>query len=180
MIKYLGPNATKFQTELLKLSMRRFYTNHQATEETTKTSTVCNQILTKKQYCVQCTNCNEWLHLPCSDFHHINDYRQPYVAPCSQHYSPSNVSPPATTGSFLPQNAASPPIQPQVENQEIISSPSSFKILQWNCNGLRGCIQELLWFMERHDIKVAALQETKMTSIASISTPNYSLVRVDR
>ena len=54
-------------------------------------------------------------------------------------------------------------------------------LLQWNCNGLRGCAAELLDFLRHHRIAVAALQETKLSDSASLPTfPDYTLVPKNR
>lgn len=54
------------------------------------------------------------------------------------------------------------------------------KILQYNCNGLRDKLQEILHFMDSNNILIAALQETKLTARSHISTPNHAIVRLDR
>lgn len=130
--------------------------------------TVCGIELTRKDYS---TSCNNWLHLRCSGFY--QDQRIFLTIYCSV----LSIAAQSTLQN-IPNYAPVPPAIPPPNNTTI--SNSSFKILQWNCNGLRGCIQELLNFMNIHEIKVAALQETKMTSTANISTPNHSLIRLDR
>ena len=62
-------------------------------------------------------------------------------------------------------------------------SPGGFKILQWNCNGIRSSADRLATFLHQQNILVAALQETKLSISQKTkppSFPNYSLVRKDR
>ena len=54
-------------------------------------------------------------------------------------------------------------------------------ILQFNCNGIQNSKDEIQDFLNKHQIKVAALQETKLTSKSRIpSFQDYVLVRRDR
>ena len=55
-----------------------------------------------------------------------------------------------------------------------------FKILQWNANGIGNKRMELSIFLEAHNVKVVAIQETKLTAKSSPSFQNYTLVRQDR
>lgn len=67
-----------------------------------------------------------------------------YVAPCSQG-SPTPSIPSST-------DPHSPTIQANCEH---------IKVLHCNSNGLRGCIQEIIWFLEKHHIRVAALYKKR-------------------
>ncbi len=54
-------------------------------------------------------------------------------------------------------------------------------LLQYNINGITGKIEELLHYMEKKDIKIGAIQETKLTAKSKkLKTPNYTFVRKDR
>ena len=54
-------------------------------------------------------------------------------------------------------------------------------ILQWNCNGIRSSAAELASFLDSRQVKVACLQETKLSSAAKTpSFPNYAVIRRDR
>ena len=60
-------------------------------------------------------------------------------------------------------------------------SDKTFNILQWNANGIGTKQTELSILLEVHDVKVAAIQESKLT--AKSRSPNiqiYTLVRQDR
>ena len=54
-------------------------------------------------------------------------------------------------------------------------------VLQFNCNGLKGKLTEILLWMKEKEVKIAALQETKLNECSKLSdTSNYTLVRRDR
>ena len=53
--------------------------------------------------------------------------------------------------------------------------------MQWNCDHLQSKIPEHLQFMEKHDIDVAALQETKLRAEdGEITIPGYNVIRKNR
>ena len=52
--------------------------------------------------------------------------------------------------------------------------------MQLNCNGLRDKLQEILRFMQMNNILVAALQETNLSQLCSLTAPEYNIVRKDR
>lgn len=47
----------------------------------------------------------------------------------------------------------------------ILPDVDSPKILQFNCNRLRSKLQEIVRFMEQHNILIADIQEPKFTAI---------------
>ena len=62
-----------------------------------------------------------------------------------------------------------------------MSNSSTLNILQHNTNGITSKIHEILHYMEKHDIKIGAIQETKLTGKSKqLKTPNYTFVRKDR
>ena len=57
----------------------------------------------------------------------------------------------------------------------------NLKILQYNCNGIKNKQTELVNWMKENDVKIAALQETKLSDKSKISDfSDYTLVRKDR
>ena len=53
--------------------------------------------------------------------------------------------------------------------------------LQWNCNGIRGALTGLTTYLRNNDVKVACLQETKLTPrVKDPKIPGYALLRKDR
>jgi hypothetical protein len=62
-----------------------------------------------------------------------------------------------------------------------MSIRDSFKVLQFNCNGLRNKIIEILDFMKDKNIKIAAIQESKLNSNSILpELGDYELIRKDR
>jgi hypothetical protein len=60
-------------------------------------------------------------------------------------------------------------------------SESNFNILQININGLQNSVAELSVFLVKHSIKVACIQETKLSARSKTSTfPGFALIRKDR
>ena len=60
-------------------------------------------------------------------------------------------------------------------------SDKTFNILQWNANGIGNKQTELRIFLEAHTVKVAAIQESKLTAKSSSpNIQNYTIVRQDR
>jgi hypothetical protein len=56
-----------------------------------------------------------------------------------------------------------------------------FKLLQFNTNGIRNSCAELATFLVNHDIKVACIQESKLSSKSKTPPfPGYAVVRRDR
>ena len=56
----------------------------------------------------------------------------------------------------------------------------ALNILQLNINGLAGKAQELEMFLHKNNIKIAALQETKLSSRSRLKFPHFTVVRLDR
>ena len=74
--------------------------------------------------------------------------------------------------------APSPPPSP---DHRPTMSDKTFNILQWNANGISNKQTELSIFLEAHDVKVAAIQESKLTAQSrSQNIQIYTLVRQDR
>ena len=73
-----------------------------------------------------------------------------------------------------------PPPPPTPAHMPTISD-KTFNILQWNANGIGSKQTELSIFLEAHNVKVAAIQESKLTAKSrSPNIQNYTLVRQDR
>ena len=61
------------------------------------------------------------------------------------------------------------------------TSDKTFNILQWNDNGIGNKQTKLSIFLEAHNVKVAAIQESKLTAKSrSPNIQNYTLVRQDQ
>ena len=60
-------------------------------------------------------------------------------------------------------------------------SDKTFNLLQWNANGIGNKRTELSIFLKAHNVKVVAIQESKLTTkLRSPNIQNYTLVRQDR
>ena len=79
------------------------------------------------------------------------------TTPCNTNFNNSNVSSQTTTMS------------------------SSLNILQFNCNGLTRKIDEIIHFMTKNEIQIAAIQETKLsTSSKLLKRGEFTIIRQDR
>ena len=76
------------------------------------------------------------------------------------------------------QRASSPPPSP---THTPTISDKSFNILQWNANGIGNKQTELSIYLEAHNVKVADIQESKLTAKSrSPNIQNYTIVRQDQ
>ena len=77
----------------------------------------------------------------------------------------------------LPSSSISPPPAPPAAQ----STQPRADFLQFNCNGIRGSRFEILDLLSATQVRVAAIQETKLTpSSAPLHTPGFNLIRRDR
>ena len=127
---------------------------------------VCFKNVTGQGTSYLCTRCSHWVHSKCPGLRNTADYRKAngwiYTA-CMAPPRPRVHSPP-------PSPAHTPTM-----------SDKSFNILPWNANGIGNKQTELSIFLEAHNVKVAAIQEFKLTGKSrSPNIQNYTLVRHDR
>ena len=119
---------------------------------------VCKKIVNWKTKSVFCTKCKAWCHVRkkdnCSGLKNHRDYNNTWKCPpCLQQ-----------------QNIKQP-------EPEFID----FKILQFNCNGLRNKVTEILNWMKKKEIKIAAFQETKLSEKVQLNDlGDFILIRKDR
>ena len=120
---------------------------------------VCTAKVTWTSNSVKCSKCKLWCHVRksnntnCSELVNFGDYTPQWCCPkCAK------------------------------QNQHIPKSVrDSFKILQFNCNGLRNKIIELLNFMKDENIKITAIQESKLNNNSILpELGDYHLIRKDR
>ena len=124
-----------------------------------------------------------------------------WIGPCCKHphpssytsssppsTSPPSTTPPSTSPPSNPPPQSTPPPQPPPPPPPTHTQPpqnnlpyNKLNILQININGLAKKFDELLYFMNKHKVHIAAIQETKFTDKTKIqSTPKYTLVQKDR
>ena len=127
---------------------------------------VCTRNVTSIGTSYLCTRCSQWVHSRCSGLQNAADYHKANGWICTACKTPPQPLTP------------SPPPSP-VHTATI--QDKSFNILQWNANGIGNKLTELGIFMEQQHVKVAAIQESKLTAKSrSPSILNYTLVRRDR
>ena len=110
---------------------------------------VCTRNVISRGVSYQCNICSGWVHAKCSGLLNAAQYRRSKdwtCDPCST--STTQQSPP-------------PAPAPSVEE---ISDDSTFTVLQLNANGLGNKLTELGVVLERDKVKVAVIQESKLSS----------------
>ena len=126
----------------------------------------CSKNVTSQRTSYLCTRCSHWVHSRCSGLRNAADYRKANGWIC--------------TACMTPPQSRAPPPPPTPAHRPTISD-KTFDILQWNANGIVSKQTELSIFLEAHNVKVAAIQESKLTAKSrSPNIQNYTLVRQDR
>lgn len=127
---------------------------------------------------ILCTSCDLWVHTKksCRSIKASEYIRGVYKCPSCMSRPPAvEVQPPPH-----PAPPRHPGRQPQTSGDAPITIPS-LPILQWNANGIRLKASELHHFLVSKNIKVAAIQETKLiTTSRSPVFPGFTLCRQDR
>lgn len=136
---------------------------------------ICQNNIHKNTTSVKCNGCYNWCHLrSCSGLQHHRHWNQHFLAQCCTTTRTPYVSTQPTPRTQHP--LAVPPLLPPTSTP----SPTSLNILQLNCNGLRSKLDEIVHFMEKNDVLIATIQETKLNLNVNVSLPNYTIVRRDR
>ena len=127
---------------------------------------VCFKNVTSQGTSYLCTRWSHWVHSRCSGLRNAADYRKANGWICTACMTPPR-----------PRTPSPPPSPAHMPTM----SDKTFNILQWNANGIGNKQTELSIFLEAHNVKVAAIQESKLTAKSrSPNIPNYTLVRHDR
>ena len=119
---------------------------------------------------VQCTKCEDWLHVKCSKLANARERKKipSWTGPCCKS-QPIPPPPPPPSGPPPPPNPAR-----NFDN-------SNLNILQLNINGIGNKLEELKLFLNKNDIHIAAIQETKLTEKSKApEIKNYTMLRKDR
>ena len=111
---------------------------------------------------LECSSCLRWTHFKCCGTGPSDYHRQTFKCPpCSSASSASSLRRP--------------------RSKPFRSRPTDIVILQLNINGLSRKTTELFDFTTNNDIKIIALQETKLSPNSRIPNfPNFTLLRKDR
>ena len=102
--------------------------------------------------------CSHWVHSRCSGLRNAVDYRKANGWICTACMTPPQPTPTHT----------------------LTMLDKTFNILQWNANGIDNKLTELSILLEAHNVKVASIQELKLTTKSRSTIQNYTLVRPDR
>ena len=125
-------------------------------------SVFCFKNVTSQGTSYLCTRCSHWVHSRCSGLRNVPDYHRANGWIC-------------TTCRTPPQPHA--PSQPPRPAHMLTILYKTFNLLQWNANGIGKKLTELSIFLEAHNIKVAAIQESKLTAKSrSLNIQNYTIV----
>ena len=109
---------------------------------------VCTSNVTSRGVSYMCNRCSGWVHSKCSGLQNAAEYRRIKNWACISCSSPPTPQ--------IPKPLPSP-ITPKA------SDGDPFTILQFNANGIGNKQVELGDFLERHKVKVAVIQESKLT-----------------
>ncbi|XP_054088729.1 uncharacterized protein LOC128922414 [Zeugodacus cucurbitae] len=78
-------------------------------------------------------------------------------------------------------NPPSPPVRHSLTPMVTPATSRHTRLLQFNCNGLQSKIEEIVDFMSREGISIAAVQETKLNSHSDLlSCAGFNVLRKDR
>ena len=127
---------------------------------------VCFKNVTRQCTSYLCTRCSNSVHSRCYGLRNVSDYHRANGWIC--------------TACMTPPQPRAPSSPPSPAHTTTISD-KTFNILQWNANGIGNKQTELSIFIEAHNVKVAAIQESKHTGKwRSPNIQNYTLVQHDR
>ena len=130
------------------------------------TCPVCARNVTSRGVSYQCNRCSGWVHAKCSGLLNAAQYRRNRDWACG----PCSTTPPTP----LPHPTPTP-------HTDKKSDDSTFKVLQLNANGISSKLTELGVVMENNKVKVALIQESKLTPKSkNPCIQNYITVRKDR
>ena len=128
---------------------------------------VCTSTITGRGVSYMCNRCSGWLHSKCTGLQNAAEYRR-----IIKNWACISCSSPPTPQ--IPKPLPSP-ITTKASNAD------PFIILQFNLNGIGNKQVELGDYLERHKVKVAVIQESKLT--LNSRTPyiqNFTTVRKKR
>ena len=144
---------------------------------------VCSRTISERKPSVQCFGCGEWLHIGCSGLKNSRErQRRPqWTGPCCAEQIGTTASDTHQVSSPCPRTGkrAGKTNQNKVTNSTQILE--NLTILQFNANGISGKIDEIILFMEQNGVRIAIIQETKLSSASKLNlSDKYTLIRKDR
>ena len=153
---------------------------------------VCDKLISGNCPSVKCNKCDKWCHLRksnnCSKIGRSKKETNAFICekcdnkPCDRNPNGISSQPTSQPAPSPPPPPPPPPRpNPRPPPDPIHERSFDLKILQFNCNGLKGKLDQVIDMMEKNNLKIAALQETKFTNKSKIpDIPDYALVRSDR
>ena len=133
---------------------------------------VCARDVTSRGVSYGCTKCTGWVHAECSGLLNAAQCRRIKDWTCN----PCSAS--KTQQPTPPLPLPSPTPAPSAEQ---ISDDSTFNVLQFHVNGIGNKLTELGVVLERNKVKVAVIQESKLSSKSkNPCIRNYTTARKDR
>ena len=119
---------------------------------------VCDKNIGRNYYSYVWNACKQWVHKKCSSLIPPQQHNRKWICSKSNQQQPSLI-----------------------QQQQQLPDAESLKILQLNIDGVGNKLTELSQLLERHKIKIAVIQESKLsTRSKDPSIKNYSTVRQDR
>ena len=116
----------------------------------------------------KCTKCYGWVHTKCTGILNAAQYRKKSDWTCDACSAPQS------------QHSPRPTRSPALPTKQI-SDGSTFNVLRVNANGIGNKLTELEVVLERNKVKVAVIQESKLSSKSkNPCIQNYITVRKDR
>ena len=113
---------------------------------------VCTRNVTSRRVSYECTKCYGWVHAKCPGILNAAQYRRKSDRTCDAYSAPQSQQSPPPTRSPAP----APPTKQ-------ISDDSTFNVLQLNGNGIGNKLTELEVVLERNKVKMAVIQESKLS-----------------
>ena len=150
----------------------------------------CETINDKFQQSVFCYSCNNWCHFRtkknnnCSQLRTRKAHSLSYKCPiCVNSQQPQPAPQPAQADPPPPAQSDPQPNQGPKVSKSKRNEICDIKFLQFNCNGIKGKVDQITDWLLENDIKVAALQETKLSDKSKtpvFANGKYTVIRKDR
>ena len=148
---------------------------------------VCNRNVSWLGVSFECTSCLKWVHRACCSLRTRRDYdsfngvwRCPSCIPTAIHQPQSSSSPLPSPSSQTP---TAPPTTPPLITPPPNTPANAIQghFLQLNTNGIKNSTDQINDLLNKHNILIACIQETKLTtSNPDPDFDNYLVERRDR